>query len=172
MQERGVRALLRALLFSPGMLACCAFRLDQRWRRRHPVLASCVRRIAFVLTGVEIHPDARVGPGLRLAHTMGTVIGARVVIGADATIYQGVTLGAARLGEGLAGWEAYPVVGDRVTIYAGAMLLGRIRVGDEAVIGANSVVLEDVPAGAVAVGVPARLINPSPSAPGAKGSGS
>ena len=147
---------MRALLFSPGMLACSAFRLAQLWEKRHPVLVSCIRRLAFALTGAEINVSSKIGPRLRLAHTMGTVIGAGVVVGAEGTIYQGVTLGAARMGAGLAETESYPVIGDRVTIYAGAMVLGNLRVGDDAVIGANAVVLRDVPAGHRAVGVPAR----------------
>jgi len=140
------------------MLACFSFRLDQRLRRKHPVLASFVRRLSLVLTGAEIHPDARIGPGLKLAHTMGTVVGAGTTMGSEVTIYQGVTLGAARLGEGLAGRESYPVVGDRVTIYAGAMVLGGVSVGEDAIIGGNAVVLDDVPPDSVAVGIPARVL--------------
>lgn len=169
-QGPGSRAVLRALVFSPGMLACFSHRLSQRWRRRHPILAACVRRAAVAVTGAELHPDAAIGSSLRLAHTVGTVIGAGTVIGSEVTIYQGVTLGAVRMGEGRATSEAYPRIGDRVTIYAGAVVLGGITIGDDAVIGANSVVLTDVPAAHVAVGAPARTRARRTAGSGEKGS--
>lgn len=101
-----------------------------------------------------VQPGARIGPGLRLPHPTGIVIGAGARVGANCTIYHQVTLGGARMGD----WQAnnYPDIGDDVTIFAGAKLIGAIRVADRAVVGANAVVNRDVPPGQVAVGVPAR----------------
>ncbi len=116
-----------------------------------------MQAISRFATGVDIHPGARIGPGLFIDHGMGTVIGATAEIGRDVTLLHQVTLGArggAR--QGSCG-KRHPTVGDRVVVGAGAKLLGPIRIGSDARIGANAVVLEDVPAGATAVGVPARI---------------
>ncbi|MEH3106978.1 MAG: serine acetyltransferase [Sphingomonas fennica] len=104
--------------------------------------------------GSFVQPAAAIGPGLRLPHPNGIVIGGGVRIGARCTIFQQVTLGARRAGDGFG--EAYPDIGDDVTIFAGAKLIGAVRIGDGAVIGANAVVVHDVPAGHYAVGVPAK----------------
>lgn len=97
-----------------------------------------------------IAPSAVIGKGLKLPHYMGVVIGEGAVIGNDCTIYQQVTLGQ-RDGE-------YPTLGNNVVVYAGAKILGKVDIGSGAVIGANAVVLRDVPAGAVAAGIPAKII--------------
>lgn len=98
---------------------------------------------------------ANFGSGLRLPHPVGIVVGDGATVGANATIYQNVTIGAARMGDGEKG--LYPVIGNNVTIFAGAALIGAIRVGDNAVVAANAVVVKDVPANCVAVGVPATI---------------
>jgi serine O-acetyltransferase len=110
----------------------------------------------LVLFGLEYSPKVKVGPGLFLPHTVGTVIGA-ASIGANVTIFQGVTIGAKEADMNYCP-EKRPAILDDVTIGAGAKVLGGITVGDGARIGANSVVLNDVPAGSTAVGIPARLI--------------
>ncbi|HIJ70842.1 MAG TPA: hypothetical protein HPP87_05695 [Planctomycetes bacterium] len=106
-----------------------------------------------------MHPESRIGPGLQLPHPNGVVIGAGVTIGEGVTIYQQVALG----GRGKVGFKAdasdYPQIGSFVTIYAGAKIIGAIKIGPGSHIGANAVVLKDVPADSVAVGVPAK-INP------------
>ncbi|SEN60520.1 serine O-acetyltransferase [Sphingomonas gellani] len=103
--------------------------------------------------GCFVQPTASIGPGLKLPHPNGIVIGSKVRIGASCVIYQQVTLGGAR--RGAYGTDAYPSIGDGVTIYAGAKLIGEIAIGEGAVIGANAVVLKNVPAEHSAVGVPA-----------------
>lgn len=118
-------------------------------------LAKLVSLFNFLLFGIEIAVRCPIGPGLFLPHTQGTVIGAWRV-GRNATIFQGVTLGARELDFGYAE-ESRPSVGDDVTIGSGAKVLGGLSVGDGALIGANSVVLQSVPAGVLAVGVPARV---------------
>jgi len=114
------------------------------------LLAGIVRS----LTNVDIHPAATIGEGLFIDHAIGVVIGQTVEIGRDVTIYQGVTLGGTSLEHG----KRHPTVGDRVTIGAGAKVLGPITVGNGSRIGANAVVVRDVPPDSVVVGVPGQVI--------------
>lgn len=107
------------------------------------------------LHGIEISPLAKVGSNFRLAHTVGTVIGDGAIIGDNVTIYQNVTLGSKLYDKEL----KYPTLGNGVSIYPGSIIIGDIKVGDNAVIGANSVVLRDVPSGAVVAGSPAKIVN-------------
>lgn len=119
------------------------------WCWRHglrPAAHLCKAR-ALRVAGVEVHPGATIGPGLSLMHSSGIVIGKQVVAGRYLTLYQGVTLGDARGGDG------QPLLGEAVRVGAGAKVLGPVTVGDRAVIGANAVVLADVPAGTTVVGV-------------------
>lgn len=109
--------------------------------------------VARSITGVEIHPAARLGRRFFIDHGMGVVIGETAEVGDDVMIYHGVTLG----GRSMEHVKRHPTVGNRVTIGAGARVLGPIRVGDDVQIGANSVVVKDVPAGAVATGIPAVI---------------
>ncbi|MFC5286581.1 serine O-acetyltransferase [Actinokineospora guangxiensis] len=141
------------LLTRPGVLAVALLRLQQR----APLpLAHLLRSLCHLLTGADFVPGARVGPGLRLEHPSGLVVGAGAVVGADAFLCQRVTLGERLGGRG----PAYPVLGDGVFVGANATLLGGVRVGSGARIGAGAVVLTDVPAGATAVGNPARVLRP------------
>jgi serine O-acetyltransferase len=109
---------------------------------------------ARALTGVEIHPAANVGDGLFIDHGMGVVIGETADVGNDVTLYQGVTLG----GTGFATGKRHPTVGDNVTIGSGAKLLGPIEVGHGAKVGANSVVITDVPPNSTVVGNPGHVV--------------
>jgi serine O-acetyltransferase len=157
-------ALVDALLFDSGFQALVAYRLGHAllgWGV--PALSALCRRWAIGACGVDILPRAEIGGGAIVAHGLGLVVGGRTVIGEDCTLLHGVTLGEARFDE-----LDCPAVGDRVTIGAGALVLGGIRVGDGATIGAGAVVLADVPAGATVAGVPARLVsaaNPAEATP-------
>lgn len=152
--------LAHILLFGRGGRGCVAWlRLGEwfarmGWRRMaHWASATIERRY-----GCYISLRSRIGPGLKLPHPVGIVIGQGVIIGKRCTIYQHVTLGGRRIGDWRAG--AYPVVGDDVTIFAGAAIVGAVSIGDRATIGANAAVLDNIPSEAVAVGVPAQIKRP------------
>lgn len=139
--------------FAPVSLIRVAHALHARgWTR----CARFAALINFVVFGLEVPPRLEIGPGLVIMHTQGTVLGA-ARIGANATIFQQVTLGAAA-----ADFEfnpsARPIVGDGVTITAGAKVLGPLTLGDGCTVGANAVVLIDVPPNSLAVGIPARIV--------------
>ena len=114
-------------------------------------MARVISTLARAVTGVEIHPGAEIGRRFFIDHGMGVVIGATAVVGDDVMLYHGATLGGRSLARGT---KRHPTVGDRVTIGAGARVLGNIEIGDDVQIGANSVVVKPVPAGAVATGHP------------------
>lgn len=114
-----------------------------------------VSNYAKFWTGIEIHPGAQIGRRLVIDHGVGVVIGETAVIGDDVLIYHGVTLG----GRTLDPVKRHPTVGDRVIVGAGAKLIGNITIGNDCRVGANAVVTKDMPAGTVAVGVNARLVN-------------
>lgn len=145
-----------ALTYS-GVHAVWAHRLAHGlWRREHRLAARTVSQAARFFTGIEIHPGARIGRRFFIDHGMGVVIGETTEIGDDVMIYHGVTLGGVSLSPG----KRHPTVGNRVVIGAGAKVLGPVELGCAAKIGANAVVLKDVPARHVATGVPARLRDP------------
>ncbi len=113
-----------------------------------------ISHLGRLLTGIEIHPAAKIGRRVFIDHGMGLVIGETAVVGNDVTLYHGVTLGGISLKQG----KRHPAVGDGVVIGAGAQILGPVTVGERALIGANAVVLSDVPAGVTMVGIPARQV--------------
>jgi serine O-acetyltransferase len=117
-------------------------------------LARVVSQFSRTMTGIEIHPGAKIGRRFFIDHGMGVVIGETAVIGDDCTLYHGVTLGGTSWNKG----KRHPTLGRSVVMGAGAKALGPILVGDGAKIGSNAVVVRDVPAGATAVGIPARLV--------------
>jgi serine O-acetyltransferase len=119
-----------------------------------PILPIAIAYATRAVTGVEIHPGARIGPGIFIDHGSGVVIGETTEIGSGVTIYQGVTLG----GTGLQPGKRHPTVGDNVTIGSGAKLLGPIEVGSRAKIGANTVVVSDVPPNSTVVGNPGHVV--------------
>jgi serine O-acetyltransferase len=119
-----------------------------------PVLPRAIAYMARAVTGVEIHPAAAIGREFFIDHGAGVVIGETAVIGDRVTLYQGVTLG----GTGFQRGKRHPTLGDNVTVGSGAKLLGPIAIGDGAKVGANTVVVEDVPPGATVVGNPGHLV--------------
>jgi serine O-acetyltransferase len=138
----------------PGVHAIWIYRLSHfLWERGYLFLGRLVSHLGRLLTGVEIHPGARIGRRLFIDHGMGVVIGETAEVGDDVLMYQGVVLG----GTSRRRTKRHPTVGNGVVIGAGAILLGPVTVGDGARIGAGSVVVKPVPAGATVVGVPARV---------------
>ena len=139
----------------PGIHALLAYRLAHALRSSGvPLLPRLVSMSTRALTGIEIHPAAQIGNGLFIDHGAGVVIGETADIGDDVTLYQGVTLG----GTGFATGKRHPTVQDNVTIGSGAKLLGPITIGHGAKIGANSVVITDVPANSTVVGNPGHPV--------------
>jgi serine O-acetyltransferase len=154
---------LEMALASPGLHAIWVHRFAHvMWRRggRWRLPARLVSQAARTATGVEIHPGARIGRRFFIDHGMGVVIGETAEVGDDVMLYHGVTLG----GRSLDRVKRHPTVGNKVTIGAGARLLGPIVIGEEAQIGANAVVVSDVPSYSVAVGVPAKVRSSKPVA--------
>src|SRR5438270_6846422 len=139
----------------PGIHALLAYRVAHAlYTARVPLLPRLISMLSRAVTGIEIHPAARVGEGLFIDHGVGVVIGETAQIGEDVTLYQGVTLG----GTGFATGKRHPTVQDNVTIGSGAKLLGPITIGHGAKIGANSVVITDVPPNCTVVGNPGHPV--------------
>lgn len=154
-RDPAARSSAEILLLYSGLHAVIYHRLSH-WLYLHnrKFLARWVSQFARSMTGIEIHPGATIGKGLLIDHGMGVVIGETAVIGDNCTIYQGVTLG----GTGKDTGKRHPTIGNNVMIGSGAKVLGPFTVADGAKIAAGAVVLDAVPEGATAVGVPARII--------------
>lgn len=156
-KDPAAKSILEVLLCYPGVHAVILYRIAHKlYCRRIYLLARLISQFARWITGIEIHPGAFIGERLFIDHGMGIVIGETTEIGDDVTIYQGVTLG----GTGKDKGKRHPTIEDGVLIGAGAKVLGPITVGRDAKIGANSVVLKDVPPKSTVVGIPARIIGP------------
>lgn len=154
-RDPAARSRVSVALTYPGFRALCLYRAAHAfWKRGMKALAGYLSYRARIKYDVDIHPAAEIGEGFFIDHGSGTVIGETAEIGDDVTVYQGVTLG----GNGKEKGKRHPTVGDGVVVYAGAKVLGAVRIGDHAVIGAGSVVLTDVPPHATVVGVPGRII--------------
>jgi serine O-acetyltransferase len=154
------RSRLELLLCYPGLHAIWVHRVAHRmWQREElRLLARMLSQANRWFTGVEIHPGAQIGRRFFIDHAMGVVIGETAEVGDDVMLYHGVTLG----GRSMERVKRHPTLEDHVTVGAGARILGPITVGAGAQIGANAVVVKDVPAGAVVVGIPGRIIAPAP----------
>lgn len=152
-------ARLREALREPGFWAVATLRLlhaTRGWPRAMRLPVEVLHLAVKLATGIELHPAACFGPGLRIDHLGGIVVSRYAVIGAVCTLSPGVTIGLARREDGRFG---APVIGDRVHVGPGARVIGPIRVGDDVAIGANAVVLHDVPPGVTVGGVPARIVS-------------
>ena len=155
-EDPAARTLWEVLCCYPGLHAIWLHRVAHLlWRHKLLFLGRLVSHFGRWLTGVEIHPGARIGRRFFIDHGMGVVIGETAEIGDDVTIYHGVTLGGTSWKEG----KRHPTLGNGVVVGAGAKILGPIHIGDGAKIGSNAVVVKDVPMGATAAGVPARILD-------------
>ncbi|MCR4420315.1 MAG: serine O-acetyltransferase [Clostridia bacterium] len=154
-RDPAARSTLEVVLCYPGFHAILLHRVAH-WLYRHRLvlLARLISQLNRFLTGIEIHPGAKIGRRLFIDHGMGVVIGETTEIGDDVTIYQGVTLG----GTGKEKGKRHPTIGNKVVISTGAKVLGNITIGDNVKIGAGSVVLRDVPANCTVVGVPGKIV--------------
>lgn len=154
-RDPAARSKIEVFLCYPGVHAILFYRLAHRlWNKKFFTLARIISAFGRFLTGVDIHPAARIGKNLFIDHATGVVIGETAEIGNDVTLYHGVTLGGTSSHQG----KRHPTLGDRVIVGAGAKLLGPITIGNDARIGSNAVVLKDVPDAATAVGVPAQIV--------------
>ena len=146
---------LEVLLAYPGFHARQFHRLAHTLYRWHiPALPRLLSHISRFLTGIEIHPGAKIGEGFFIDHGMGVVIGETSEIGDNVTLYQGVTLG----GTSLQRAKRHPTLGNNVVVGVGAQLIGDITIGDNSKVGAGSVVVISVPANATVIGVPGRVV--------------
>lgn len=160
-RDPAARGTLEIVLCYPGLHALTLHRLSHwLWQRRLPMLPLAARILSQVgrwVTGIEIHPGARVGQGVFIDHGMGVVIGETAVVGNKCLLYQGVTLG----GTGKQHGKRHPTLEENVVVGTGAKVLGAITVGANTRIGAGSVVLRDVQADSTVVGIPGRVIHQS-----------
>ena len=155
-RDPAARTRVEVLLCYPGLWALWGYRLAHWFWTHGPKLAGrFTSQLTRFLTGIEIHPGATIGPGFFIDHGMGVVIGETAEIGRDVTLYHGVTLGGVSLAKG----KRHPTLGDRVVVGAGAKVLGAITIGDDSRIGANAVVVKDVPPNSVVVGIPGQIVS-------------
>lgn len=160
-RDPAATTIVEVLLAYPGLHALILHRIAHwLYKAGVPVVPRLVSHLGRFLTGIEIHPGAKIGQGVFIDHGMGVVVGETAEVGDNVTLYQGVTLG----GTGKQRGKRHPTIGNNVLIGVGAKVLGAITVGDNARVGAGAVVLHDVPANATAIGVPAKAVVFRPSA--------
>ncbi|MFH0876675.1 MAG: serine O-acetyltransferase EpsC [Candidatus Omnitrophota bacterium] len=153
-RDPAARSYLEVVLLYSGLHAIVLHRIARALlKTRIPLVPRFLSQLGRFLTGIEIHPGAQIGAGLFIDHGMGVVIGETSVVGNNVTLYQGVTLG----GTGKEKGKRHPNVGDNVVIGTGAKVLGNITIGENSYIGANAVVVKDVPPNSTVVGVPGRI---------------
>ncbi len=154
-RDPAARSTLELLLAYPGLHAVWAHRTEHwLWEHGLKLLARWLSHVTRFLTGIEIHPGAKIGYGFFIDHGMGVVIGETSEIGNNVTLYHGVTLGGTSLEKG----KRHPTIEDEVVIGAGAKVLGNIIVGSHSRIGANAVVVKSIPPNSVVVGVPGQVV--------------
>ena len=155
-RDPAIPSTLQIVFAYPGVHAIWGHRISHwLWERGAKVTARTLGEVTRIFTGVDIHPGAILGTGVFIDHATGVVIGETAEVGDDVTIFHGVTLG----GTGRETGKRHPTIGDRVVIGAGAKVLGAIKVGDDSRIGANAVVVKEVPSSSVVVGVPGQAIS-------------
>lgn len=154
-RDPSARNSLEVIFCYPGLHALFCYRATH-WLYGFgiPLIPRLISHLARSLTGIEIHPGAKIGKGVFIDHGIGVVIGETAIVGDYALIYQGVTLG----GTGKETGKRHPTLGENVVVGAGAKVLGNIQIGNHVRIGANSVVLRDVPSDCTVVGVPGRIV--------------
>jgi serine O-acetyltransferase len=153
-RDPAARSTLEVLLCYPGVHALAFHRLAHAmWRHGWKIPARFLSHVSRFVTGIEIHPAAKLGPGLFIDHGMGVVIGETAEVGENVTLLQGVTLG----GTSLKREKRHPTLGNNVVVGAGAKIIGAFKIGDGSRIGAGSVVVREVPTNSVVVGVPGRV---------------
>lgn len=154
--DPAAKNLLEVILCYPGLHALIAYRFAHRlYKWNIPLFPRIISYITRIITGIEIHPGARIGRRFFIDHGEGVVIGETTVVGDDVLIYQQVTLG----GTGKESGKRHPTLGNNVIVGAGAKVLGNITISDNVRIGAGSVVIEDVPADSTVVGIPGRVVH-------------
>ena len=154
-EDPAAKSVLEIILCYPGLHAILAHRLSHKlYRWGVPLLPRLISQISRFFTGIEIHPGATIGRRFFIDHGMGVVIGETTEIGDDVLLYQGVTLG----GTGNEKGKRHPTLGNHVVVGTGAKVLGNIRIGDHAKIGAGSVVVHPVPDHCTVVGIPGRVV--------------
>lgn len=156
-RDPAARSNVEVALLYPGVHALWAYRVAHRlWHSGHKFAARALAQAARSATGIEIHPAAEIGSRFFIDHGMGVVIGETAEVGDDVLMFHGVTLGGVSMNPG----KRHPTIGNNVQIGAGAKVLGPVTVEDNAKIGANAVLVKNLPADHVGVGVPARVRNP------------
>lgn len=154
-RDPAARSVLEVVLCYSGLHAIWGYRIAHWfWEHDFRLIARLISQFVRFLTGVEIHPGAKIGRRLFIDHGMGVVIGETCEIGDDVTLYQGVTLG----GTGKEKGKRHPTIGNNVLIASGAKVLGSFKIGDNSKIGAGSVVLREVPPNSTVVGIPGRVV--------------
>ncbi|BDU51178.1 serine O-acetyltransferase [Haliovirga abyssi] len=154
-RDPAAKNYLEILFLYPGLHAVIFYRISHLlYRIKIPALGCFIMFLVRMLTGIEIHPAAKIGKRFFIDHGMGIVIGETTIIGDDVTLYQGVTLG----GTGKENGKRHPTIGNNVIVGAGAKILGSFEIGDNVNIGANAVILCDVPSNATVVGIPGRIV--------------
>ena len=153
-RDPAAKGYLEIIFLYSGLHAIISHRIAHAlWRIKIPLVPRLISQLTRWLTGIEIHPGAQIGKGLFIDHGMGVVIGETSIVGDNCTLFQGVTLG----GTGKEAGKRHPTLGNNVVAGAGAKILGNITIGDNSYVGANAVVLKDVPSNVTVVGVPGHV---------------
>lgn len=163
-RDPATRSKLEAVICSSGLHAIVVYRLSHvLWKNNFLLAARIISQMARFLTGIEIHPGAKIGSGFMIDHGMGVVIGETAVIGNNVTLYHDVTLGGRKLydDKGKKLEKRHPTIGNNVTIGSGAQVLGPINIGENVKIGSNAIVIEDIPDNCTVVNKPAYIVKKS-----------